>query len=196
MTDIDGPNICRTLLRRAGRGDAAAFAELYDRTSPGVFGLVRSILTDVGLAEDITREVYLHIWRTASHYDPDRGDPSTLLMTMARRYALDRVRTSPSRDGASGQPPPAVSGEDVADLVERWAGAHLSAAAPVTSREVLVLIYFRGQTLGEVAEELGITEATAISRLNDALSSLRDHSVSAPPQPRKTSRSRPREDAR
>lgn len=166
MTDIDGPNICRTLLRRAGRGDAAAFAELYDRTSPGVFGLVRSILTDVGLAEDITREVYLHIWRTASRYDPDRGDPSTLLMTMARRYALDRVRTSPSRDGASGQPPPAV-------LVERWAGAHLSATAPVTSREVLVLIYFRGQTLGEVAEQLGITEATAISRLNDALSSLR-----------------------
>lgn len=200
VTDSDNPRICQTLLLRAGQGDTAAFAELYDRTAPAVFGLIRSILPDVGQAEDTALEVYLHAWRTASRYDPGRDDASTLLMTAARRHAVERIRTAPPRDDASGQPHRAVSAEDVADLVRRPSCAHLLAKVPVASREVLVLVCFRGQTLVEVAELLGIQKDTAVSRLNDALASLRQcrgsHSVDVLPQARETSRPRQRDDAR
>lgn len=151
LIDSETSEICQTLLQRAGRGDTAAFAELYDRTAPAVYGLIRSVLPDVEQAEDATFEVYVQAWRAASQYDPGRDDASSLLMAAARRYVLDRIRTAPSRAGTSG----------------------LLAAVPVTSREVLVWVYFGGQSLVEVAELLGITEAAVISRLNDALASLR-----------------------
>ncbi|WP_414938251.1 sigma-70 family RNA polymerase sigma factor [Amycolatopsis sp. cmx-11-51] len=200
MTDTDNPALCRRLLQRAGHGDTAAFAELYDRTSQSVFRLVRSILTEAGAAEDVTCEVYLHLWRTAPHYGPGDGDPFTLLMTTARRYALDQIDNTPTGDGASEQLPRTVSSECVAGLVEQWACTHLLAAVPLESRETLVLVYVRGRTPSEVAEQIGIPEATVISRLHDAFSALRRQGCDRPgiasPQAAAPSQSRPREDAR
>ncbi|WP_442875875.1 sigma factor [Amycolatopsis sp. NBC_01488] len=97
-------HICRTLLQRAGHGDVAAFAELYDRTAPAVYGLILSVLPDAEQAEDVTLEVYVQAWRTASRYDPARADAPCLLMVTARRYLLDRIRTAPSCEGRSGPP--------------------------------------------------------------------------------------------
>ncbi|WP_157183095.1 sigma-70 family RNA polymerase sigma factor [Sciscionella marina] len=200
VTINDQSRLCQTLLARAGHGDTAAFAGLYDHTAPAVYGLIHSILPDVRQVEEVTCEVYLHVWQTASRYNPGRDDVSTLLMTVARRYALDRLRTAPPRDDPSGQPPRAVPDEDLANLLRRLSGAQLVAALPVASREALVLIYFRGQTLSEVAELLGIPADTVLSRLNDALSRLRQHhrshSVDAPTCAGKTHRPHQRENAR
>jgi RNA polymerase sigma-70 factor (ECF subfamily) len=110
VTDSDHPAICRTLLRRAGQGDTGAFAELYDRASKAVFGLVHSVLPDARLAEDITFEVYLHTWRTASRYDPRREDAFTLLMTTAFRHAINAIRNVGAGQGALAQPHVRASG--------------------------------------------------------------------------------------
>lgn len=125
--------ICQALLVRAGRGDSAAFAELYDRTVPEVFGLIRSVVPDTRAAEEITVEVYRQVWWTASRYD---GDACTLLMTTAWWCARDRIRV-------------------------------------VSPRDVLVLTSYCGNELPAVAEFLGIPRVTALSLLNQALSSLR-----------------------
>ncbi|MFB9923878.1 sigma factor [Amycolatopsis halotolerans] len=180
-TISDRSRLCQTLLQRAGQGDTAAFAELYDCTAPAVYGLIRSILPNLRQAEDVTCAVYRHAWQTASRYDPGRDDASTLLMTIARRYALDRLRTVLPRDDASGRPAP---DDDVADLLRRLSGAQPVAALPAASGAALVLIYFRGQTLTEAAELLGVPADVVISRLNDAFSCLRQprrsHSADAP----------------
>ncbi|WP_051790962.1 sigma-70 family RNA polymerase sigma factor [Amycolatopsis jejuensis] len=197
VTISDKSRLCQTLLQRAGQGDTAAFAELYDCTAPAVYGLVRSILPDVRQAEEATCAVYRHAWQTASRYNPGRDDVSTLLMTVARRYALDRLRTALPHDGASGRPAP---DDDVANLLRRLSGAEPVAALPVASGEALVLIYFRGQTLAEAAELLGIPADTVISRLNDAFSRLRrrhrSHSADAPTCAGQTHLPRQRENTR
>jgi sigma-70-like protein len=136
VTDQVDAEICQALLLAAGRGDAAAFAELYDRTAPGVFGLIRSVLPDADEAERVVVEVYRHVWWAASRYDPADGDAYALLMTTAWRCARDRRPVAPSR-------------------------------------EVLVLTSHCGQKLGAVAELLGVPSATALSMLNEELSSLR-----------------------
>ena len=146
-TNEDDLRICQTLLHRAGQGDTAAFAGLYDRTAPAVFGLIRSVLPDARQAEDVTVDVYLHAWRTASQCDPARDDAFLLLMTTAGRYAFDRIRGVRHQDGGPEQ--------------------------PVAPGVVLALICFHGLKLAAVAELLGISRATAILYLNDALSSLR-----------------------
>jgi RNA polymerase sigma-70 factor (ECF subfamily) len=54
------------LLARAGLGDRAAFAQLYQRTSAHLFGVVLRIQRDRGTAEDLLQEVYVSVWKAAA----------------------------------------------------------------------------------------------------------------------------------
>ena len=82
------------LLRRAGRADEAAFAQLYDATSRRVFGLALRVVRDPAQAEEVTQEAFLEIWRTAGRFDADKGSPLAWLLTITHRKAVDRVRSA------------------------------------------------------------------------------------------------------
>ena len=62
----------RLLLQVAG-GDEPAFAELYRRVAPAVFGLVGKVVRNPAQAEEVTQEVFVELWRNASRFDPGRG---------------------------------------------------------------------------------------------------------------------------
>ena len=79
------------LLRRSSRGDEVAFAQLYDATSRR---LVLRVVRDQAMAEEVTQEVFLDVWRTSSRFDPTLGSAMSWLMTIAHRSAVDRVRSS------------------------------------------------------------------------------------------------------
>ena len=72
------------LLARVAGGDQAAFGELYDQIAPRVLGLVKRVLIDHAQSEEVTQEIFLEIWQTASRYESQRGGASTWIMTMAR----------------------------------------------------------------------------------------------------------------
>lgn len=61
------------LLRAVAKGDEDAFATVYDLTAARVHGLVLRVLRNPAQAEEVTQEVYLEVWRRASHFDPGRG---------------------------------------------------------------------------------------------------------------------------
>ena len=61
------------LLAKVARGDEAAFAAVYDRFATVVYGLVRRIVRDPAQSEEVTQEVLLEVWRTASRFDPGRA---------------------------------------------------------------------------------------------------------------------------
>jgi RNA polymerase sigma-70 factor (ECF subfamily) len=84
------------LLRRCGLGDDAAFATLYDQTCLRLFGLVLKVLKDAASAEQVTQEVYLHVWRHSARYDPDRSSALAWIMTTAHRAAVDRLNDGPT----------------------------------------------------------------------------------------------------
>lgn len=176
-TDIDNAVICETLLVSAGRGDTVAFAELYDRTVPAVFNLVRSLLPDAVQAEQTTLEVYLQLWRVAMRYEPGDGDVVSLLMALAQRRALQRIRTGwaepPSAVPRQSPPPDA----QLDAMIENLNSAQLLDAVPVDARAVLVLTHFRGHAVAEAAELLGMAETAAVARLDDALLSLRQNGL-------------------
>ena len=176
-TDIDNPATCETLLVCAGRGDTAAFAELYDRTAPAVFSLVRSLLPDVAQAEQITLDAYFQLWRAAIRYEPADGNAVNLLMTLAQRRALQRIRTTWTEPPLPAPRLPAPSDERLDATTKDMSSAQLLDTVPVDARAVLVLTHFRGHTVAEAAELLGIAESTASSRLDDALQSLRQNGL-------------------
>lgn len=84
------------LLRQSGRGDEAAFAQLYDATSARLFGLVLGVVRDVTLAEEVAQEAYLRVWRHSARFNPNRGSALGWIMTAAHQAAVDRLRNEAS----------------------------------------------------------------------------------------------------
>jgi RNA polymerase sigma-70 factor, ECF subfamily len=169
------------LLRRSAIGDEAAFAELYDATSPRVYGLVLRVVRNPSQAEEVTQEAYLEVWRTASRFDPDRGSALSWLMTIAHRKSVDRVRSaeaSTRRDTSYHQ----QAGHVDHDATAEAAYASLEAervrtalgALTEVQHEAVRLAYFGGYTHTEVAAMLDLPVGTAKTRIRDGLIRLRD----------------------
>ncbi len=167
------------LLVRVGRGDEAAFEAVYGRVSGMVFGLARSVLRDAAQAEEVTQEVLVEVWRTASRFDQRRGSGTAWVMTLAHRRAVDRVRShqaAMAREQRVAQPD--ISFDVVAETVE----AHLDAervrrclgSLTDKQQESITLAYYRGRTYREVARLLDVPVGTVKTRMRDGLIRLRD----------------------
>ena len=167
------------LLALVARGDHTAFTAVYDRTSAQVFGMVRRVLRDPAQSEEVTQEVMLDVWRTASRFDPHRGSAMAWLMTLAHRRAVDRVRSghaAAKREQRAGLAVPDY------DVVAEEAHARLEAqrlrrcldSLTEQQRESVALAYFGGYTYREVASLLGVALGTVKTRMRDGLIRLRD----------------------
>src|SRR5918992_3364150 len=80
------------LIERTGRGDRAAFEELYRRFARPVLAMAIRQLGDNGRAEDATQETFAAVWRSARSYRSERGSASAWLYTVARHAIIDRAR--------------------------------------------------------------------------------------------------------
>ena len=169
------------LLGRVARGDQSAFGELYDQIAPRVLGLVKRLLVDHAQSEEVTQEIFLEIWQSASRYEPTRGGASTWILTMAHRRAVDRIRSSQAgrdRDTKIGIRDLAVAYDHVAETVEvRIEHERVEKAMTRLTqlqRQAVSLAYYGGFSHSEVADMLHIPLGTVKTRLRDGLIRLRD----------------------
>ena len=169
------------LLRRASRGDEAAFADLYDRTSTKVYGLARRVVRDPAQAEEVAQETYLAVWRQAARYDSAQGGPLAWILTIAHRRAVDRVRSAESARERDLRFAALGDGSDY-DMVAETVTTSLEAArvrralASLTEvqREAVLLAYYGGYTYKEVCELLDMPLGTIKTRVRDGRIRLRD----------------------
>jgi RNA polymerase sigma-70 factor, ECF subfamily len=168
------------LLVAVAGGDTDAFAALYDRVTPQVLGVALRVLRDRSLAEEVTQEVLVEVWRKATRFDPERGTASGWITTLAHRRAVDRVRSeqaSRDRDDRVSRRDTPREFDNVADEVQvrldHWQVRSALAELTDRQREAIELAYFGGHTYRDVARVLGIPEGTAKSRLRDGLLRLR-----------------------
>ena len=170
-----------TLLVRAGRGDEEAFASLYDVVAPMVFGIVRRVIRDQALSEEVTQEVFVELWRTAPRFDAGRGSAQAWVATLAHRRAVDRVRSEQSRrdreqrDADSTPTASADASEAVIDQLDRARVREALSLLSAGQREAIELAYYGGRTYREVAVLLDTAEGTIKTRIRDGLIKLRDH---------------------
>lgn len=169
------------LLRRSATGDAEAFAALYDRTAPRVYGLVLRTVRNPAIAEEVTQEVFVEIWRLGARFDATQGSAIGWMLTIAHRRVVDRVRAeeaSGRRDSVYARSDVRREHDSTADGVERTIGRERVRAAldslTDTQRRSIELAYFGGYTHTEVAALLEIPVGTAKTRIRDGLIRLRD----------------------
>jgi RNA polymerase sigma-70 factor (ECF subfamily) len=173
------------LLARVAQGEHAALAVLYDRYAGAVFAMALRIVADREIAQEVTQEIFLRVWRHAATYDSRRGRATTWILGLTHHLAIDQVRrrrtqARPMPAGDDGEtitldvPDPAVDVE-----AEVWGAERqrvLAAALrdlPPPQREVIEHAYFRGLTQAEIARLVGIPLGTVKTRLRLGVRRLR-----------------------
>jgi len=176
------------LLARAGLGDRAAFAALYDKTSSHLFAVVLRINRDRAQAEDILQEVYVNVWRAASGFDAAQAQPLTWLTSIARNRAIDSLRraqtqpqlqTAVANDDEETDVYDAVADETPGplELLSRAADAralsHCMQGLTAQQRQSVALAFYDGLSHAEVAEKMRQPLGTVKSWVRRALMSLK-----------------------
>ena len=180
--DTNEPASLEDLLHIVAKGEQSAFAALYDRVGTQVYGVIRRVVRDPSQSEEVTQEVLLEVWRTASRFERGRGTAMGWIMTMAHRRAVDRVRSeqaSRNRDERiavrdAGEAAFDSVAEDVEIRLEQQQVRQALTELTDLQREAIELAYYGGYTYREVAELLDTPLGTVKTRLRDGLIRLRD----------------------
>ena len=172
-----GPDLV-SLMQLVQTGDEAAFAALYDELAGAVFGAVKRVLRDPAMSEEVTQEVFVELWRTASRFDPERASVATWALTLARRRAVDRVRREQSQrdriERSGAQRPNLVDSPDdtVVASMDAERVSRAVAELPDEQRVVIEMAFFDGDSHGTIAERLGVPLGTVKGRVRLGLKKL------------------------
>jgi RNA polymerase sigma-70 factor (ECF subfamily) len=167
------------LLALCSRADESALGELYDRYGRVAYGLALRIVRDRALAEDAVQEAFLAVWRSAGAFLAEQGKPSTWILTLVHRRAVDLVRREERRradplDDTDQQPTGEATDEEAWLRAQRQVVQEALRKLPAEQREAIELAYYGGFTQSELAERLGLPLGTIKSRMFTGLKRLRE----------------------
>ena len=157
------------LIRRIAQGDQLAMRMLFGRHRVPLYRWFLRLAGDEALAEDLLSDVFLDVWRQAATFE-SRSSVSTWLLAIARHKALSARRRRPDAEldekivstvaDPADDPEVVLQKKTRADLLRRC----LARLSPEHG-EVIDLVYFHGKSVKEVAEIVGIAEATVKTRM-------------------------------
>ncbi len=164
------------------RRDADAFAVLYDRHGGAAYSLAHRIVGSRGLAEDVTQEAFLSVWRSGARFDAGRGSVRSWTLSIVRNRAIDALRrTSGAAPKLDLDDEAALEGQTSGELTDseaiRRETAHRVRGAlgelPDEQSTVIGLAYFGGFTQSEIAEMLEVPLGTVKGRMRLGLEKIR-----------------------
>jgi len=160
------------LIARVAAADPVALETLYMRHQNRVFGFIARIVRDEAVAEELTNEVFVDVWKHAGGYEA-RSRATTWLLSIAHNRAISSLR---KRREEPWDDETAVSLADEADnsevaLQKADKGRLLRQCIDALSteyREIVDLVYFHELSVAEASAVLGIPEGTVKTRLFNA----------------------------
>ncbi len=165
MDDTAAPAIMETMTRRVGDTDDRGFEELFLAQFRGVARTVRYIVTDARVAEEITQDAFVQLyrsWAKVARYDrPDLWVRRVAIRQAQRERhrAWQRPALELRAAGPDLSPAPAEPHDDVLAAVR---------ALPAQQRAVVVLFYFEDRPMPEIAGLVGCSVSTGWSHLHNA----------------------------
>jgi len=149
------------------------FSGVFEKYKDVVYRFAWRMTNSHDLAEDITQDVFLSLLRQPAKFDATRGQMRSYLLGIARNLALKAFRQGKNRWGALDcedfiAEPVDIVGRETADIV----GAAVQSLPPF-QREVLILSYYEGLSVAEIAQSVKAEVGTVKSRLHRARENLR-----------------------
>jgi RNA polymerase sigma-70 factor, ECF subfamily len=163
------------LIIRLKEQDQSVVGDLYDAYGGALYGVVLKVVHSHDLAQQVLQDTFVKAWRKSGAYDAAKGRLFTWLLNIARNTAIDATRTAhyqhqsrtDSLDNLVHKPGGEALNPDhlgLQDLVDNLDEKY---------RSLIELVYFRGFTQEEAAEETGIPLGTVKTRLRTAIAELR-----------------------
>lgn len=162
--------------------DPDAFEVFYDRHGGAAYSLAHRIAGDPGLAEDVTQEAFLSIWRSKARFDPARASVRAWVLGIVRNRAIDALRSAArpapklDRDDESLLERQPAGERTEVEAIRRETAGRLGQALRLLPREqsrVIELAYFGGFSHAEIAEMLGAPLGTIKGRMRLGLEKVR-----------------------
>lgn len=171
---LSEPELVQAIRTRESRGAQA----LYDMYSSALYGVIYRIIQHEEIAEDLLQEAFVKIWNSAASYDESKGRLFTWMVNIARNLSIDKTRSKDFRNHSKT--------EDIENIVLSVEKGFTTSINPETlglkelvsklnpdQKAILDLVYFKGFTHVEAAEELNIPLGTVKTRLRNAIITLR-----------------------
>ncbi len=169
------------ILAAVARGDHDAFERLYAATRTQLYGVALRILRKPELAEAVTLESYLRIWRRAREFDPAAATPITWMVAITRSRALDIVRQKTDAGASSEEPSPLEPVLDLPDPLGRRAMTDdlrrllaCMGSLEEERRRCILQAYFGGGTREELAAAFDKPVSTIKAWLRRSLLQVRE----------------------
>jgi RNA polymerase sigma-70 factor (ECF subfamily) len=159
---------------RAATTDEAFVRTLYVEHGGALLAYATRLTGERASAEDVVQETLLRAWRRAGELADDRRPVRPWLFAVARNLIIDRRRQGRRRDEAPETELDDLSAVDELDrALDAWQVADAMAELSPEHREVLIETYYRGRSVAEAAEAIGVPAGTVKSRTYYALRSMR-----------------------
>lgn len=164
--------------RVASARDRDAFILLFDHFAPRIKGYLVRQGADAEVADELSQEVMITLWRKAALFDRTKSSVSTWLYRIARNRRIDMLRRDKSGridvDDPAVQPEPNADPDEELDAAarERRIRAALT-KLPQEQVDLIRLSFFKGMSHSQIAEETGLPLGTVKSRIRLAFSRLR-----------------------
>ncbi len=160
------------------RKDTIAMQFLYNNYAASLLGVIARVVQHTEVAEDILQETFVKIWNAGQSYDQTKGRLFTWMMNIARNLAIDKLRSKEFKNTNKNQ-----DIENNVNFVEEqkkviFNPEVLGLKDMVSNlkpefKNVLEMVYFKGYTHVEAAEELNLPLGTVKTRVRMAIIELR-----------------------
>lgn len=157
-----------------------AIEALYDMYSSSLFGVIIRIVNDDALAEDILQDTFVKIWNSFSSYSTEKGRLFTWMVNIARNLSIDKIRSKDFKNQNKNQ-----ELENNVTFIDEQRNTvykpellgvkELLEGLKPEQKSILDLVYFKGYTHVEAADELGVPLGTVKTRLRMAIIQLRKY---------------------
>jgi len=153
---------------------------LYDMYSASLYGVISRIIIDIETAEDVLQDTFVKIWNSFSSYSADKGRLFTWMVNIARNLAIDKLRSKDFKNQSKNQ-----DIENTVNVIDEQRNTvykpelmglkDLVETLKPEQKSILDLVYFKGYTHVEAADELGVPLGTIKTRLRMAIVQLRKY---------------------
>lgn len=166
------------LIAELQSGNEKAFERIYQLYSESTYGIIYSITRDQQISEELLQDVFLKIWHKAPSYDPEKGRFFTWVLNIARNAAIDKIRSKDFKNKKLN-----LKSDNFVDILESRSSAsgridaiglqkYIDILEPVCKR-LIDLLFFKGFTQKETAEELEMPLGTVKTRNRICIDKLR-----------------------
>ena len=175
-TKISEQDLLELLKNKSEKG----FAVLYDNYSGALFGVIKKIVVSEDIAADVTQDVFVKIWKNLDNYNAAKGTIFTWMINIARNSAIDKLRSQEYIQTRANLEIEnyvgIIDSENTTALnIEAIGLRNIVEKLKPEYKQLIDLVYFKGYTQSEIADEFGIPLGTIKTRIKSAITSLRSY---------------------